>query len=148
MKCHYCDNTATKMVVWLKNKKGEAARIPLPWCGCDLMTALKKFWPSPYQVVEGRDYAIEPLVKTEPIKLDQFGMAVWKHKTNKNLFVERSYEWCDRVVVLDETDGSRRIVDDAKFTTFDFTDWIPVTESEFKKVKGFFKEIYDGILPD
>lgn len=58
-KCHYCENKATKTLVWLKNKQGMPARIKLPWCGCDLKTALKRFWPNPYQVIEGEDYEVE-----------------------------------------------------------------------------------------
>jgi hypothetical protein len=61
MKCHYCPNEATKRVIWLKDKKQQPARISLPWCGCDLMEALKRFWPSPYQIVEGVDFEVGPL---------------------------------------------------------------------------------------
>jgi hypothetical protein len=78
-----------------------------------------------------------------PIELNEWGLAVWRHKENKNLFVERAYNWCDRVIVLDET-KTRRVINDAQFSTFNFTDWIPVTVEEFKKVKQFDKEIYDG----
>jgi hypothetical protein len=77
------------------------------------------------------------------IELNEFGRAVWRHKENKNLFVSREYNWCDRVIVLDETE-SRRIIDDVPFSTFDFTNWIPITAEEFKKVKHNFKDIYDG----
>lgn len=76
------------------------------------------------------------------IELNEHGMAVWRHKTNKNLFVERSYSWCDTVTVLDETEG-RRVMDVGKFSEFDFTDWIPVTVEEFKKVQRNFNEIYN-----
>jgi hypothetical protein len=58
MKCRYCDGEATKTLVWLKDKQGRPARIKLPWCGCDLMTALRRIWASPYQVIEGRDYEV------------------------------------------------------------------------------------------
>ena len=64
VKCKYCDNEATKTLVWLKDKRRLPARIKLPWCGCDLMTALKRFWASPYQVVEGVDYEIEKLAQS------------------------------------------------------------------------------------
>jgi hypothetical protein len=57
--CKYCENPATKTLVWLKDKGGRPARIRLPWCGCDLMTAFRRFWMNPYQVVEGRDYQVE-----------------------------------------------------------------------------------------
>lgn len=58
MKCHYCDNEATKQVIWLKDKHQRPARIALPWCGCDLMTALKRFWAVPCQIKEGWDYEV------------------------------------------------------------------------------------------
>lgn len=58
MKCKYCENTADKHVVWLYDKNHRPARIQVPWCGCDLMTALKRFWQSPYQIREGIDYEI------------------------------------------------------------------------------------------
>lgn len=77
------------------------------------------------------------------IELNENGMAVWLHKENKNLFVERAYKWCDRVIMIDETD-SREIVDDTPCSTFDFTDWIPMTVEQFSKIKKKFKEVYDG----
>jgi len=77
------------------------------------------------------------------IELNEYGTAVWRHKEDKNLFIERPYNWCDRIIMLDETE-SRKVVQDTKFTTFDFTDWIPVTVEEYKKVKQFNKDIYDN----
>lgn len=59
VKCYYCDNMTEQQVVWLKDKRGKSCRIKLPWCGCDLMTALKQFWANPYQIVEGVDYEVE-----------------------------------------------------------------------------------------
>src|SRR5689334_3980939 len=64
-KCYYCDNPAIKRVVWLKDKRQQPAEIKLPWCGCSLMDALKRYWPMPYQIVEGEDFRIEEL--TSPI---------------------------------------------------------------------------------
>lgn len=78
----------------------------------------------------------------EPIELNEFGMAVWRHKQNKTLFAERSYRWCDRVIVLDESKG-RLVVDDTQFSTFDFSEWIPMTVEEYKRVKACYKEIYE-----
>lgn len=74
------------------------------------------------------------------IELNEHGLAVWRYKYNKNLFVERSYKWLNRVIVLDEE--TRFIIDDTKFDTFDFTNWIPVTTEEYKKVKNNYKDIY------
>jgi hypothetical protein len=81
---------------------------------------------------------------TTPIELNELGQSVWCHKTDKTLFVERSYNWCDRVIVLEETEGRRKIVDDAKFTTFDFTNWVPMTQKQFDSIKSNFKEIYEN----
>jgi hypothetical protein len=79
------------------------------------------------------------------INLNEFGMAVWRHKTKKYLFAERSYSWCDRIVLIDESDLThRRIVDDTKFSTFDFTDWVPMTTEEYAKVKSYYYEAYKG----
>ncbi len=57
-KCHYCANRAVKTLVWLKDRSRQPARICLPWCGCDLQVALKRFWPNPYTVVCGTDYEV------------------------------------------------------------------------------------------
>lgn len=59
MKCHYCDNESAKTLVWLKDKKQRPAEIKLPWCGCDLMVALRRIWRTPYLVREGVDYRVE-----------------------------------------------------------------------------------------
>lgn len=58
-KCNYCENAAKKTLVWLYDKSHQPAEIKLPWCGCDLMTALRRIWPCPYQVEEGVDYRVE-----------------------------------------------------------------------------------------
>jgi len=59
MKCHYCDNSAVQTLVWLYDKNAKPAQIRLPWCGCDLMTALKKIWSNASPVQEGVHYRIE-----------------------------------------------------------------------------------------
>ncbi len=66
MLCHYCTKPATQNIVWLKNKQGEAARIMLPHCGCDILTALRKYWPSPNPIKSGVDYVIESLTPIFP----------------------------------------------------------------------------------
>ncbi len=60
-KCRYCDNPAVKTLVWLRDKRGRPARIQLPWCGCDLMVALRRIWGFPHPVHEGADYEVEEL---------------------------------------------------------------------------------------
>jgi len=61
------------------------------------------------------------------MKLNEFGKRVWKHKTNKRLFLEQSYEWVDNLILLDETDG-RQVVDSYKSSTYDFSAWQPMTK--------------------
>lgn len=63
-KCHYCDNRATRTLIWLKTKRGSPAEISLPWCGCDLMeNCINKIYTHPYQIKEGEDYKYEEGVK-------------------------------------------------------------------------------------
>lgn len=40
----------------------------------------------------------------ESNELNAFGKLVFKHKTNKRLFLVRAYRWNDCLVLLDETD--------------------------------------------
>lgn len=61
MKCRYCEAEATRTLTWLFDKNHRPARITVRWCGCDLMTALRKIWPSPYQVIKGVDYEWEEI---------------------------------------------------------------------------------------
>lgn len=79
---------------------------------------------------------------TKPIELNEFGRAIWKHQENKNLFAERSYRWLDRIIVLDESNG-RQIVEDTKFSNFDFSNWTPMSIEEFSRVKECYREIYN-----
>ncbi len=80
--------------------------------------------------------------KTPETQLDTYGRLVFKHKTNKRLFLERPYEWVDRLILLDETEG-RDVVMDFKYSTFDFYAWAPVTKEEYNSVKSKYREIYD-----
>lgn len=78
----------------------------------------------------------------QPIELNEHGLLVFKHKTNKRLFLQRSYRWVDRITLIDETEG-RDIVMDFKFSQFDLYAWTPMTPEEYSRVKGSFKEIYE-----
>jgi hypothetical protein len=78
----------------------------------------------------------------KPTELNEYGLAVWKHKTNKRLFLQQSYKWKDDLLLLDETE-SRQIVDSFKASTFDYDAWEPMTVEEYQKVKSKYKEIYD-----
>lgn len=75
------------------------------------------------------------------MKLNEFGKRVWKHKTNKRLFLEQSYEWVDNLILLDETDG-RQVVDSYKSSTYDFSAWQPMTKQEYDSVKSKYTEVY------
>jgi hypothetical protein len=77
------------------------------------------------------------------IKLNEFGLAVWRHQNDKTLFAEREYEWCDIIIVLKEADNRREIILVEKFSTFDFSKWVSLSQEEFDKVKYNYKEIYD-----
>jgi hypothetical protein len=75
------------------------------------------------------------------MELNELGCKVWKHKTNKRLFLEKSYRWVDRLVLIDETEG-RDIVMNFKASTFEFYAWEPMTKEEFNSVKSKYREIY------
>ena len=75
------------------------------------------------------------------MELNEHGLKVWKHKTNKRLFLQQSYRWKDNLVLLDETEG-RQIVDSFKASTFDYGAWDYMTQEEYDSVKSKFTEIY------
>jgi hypothetical protein len=75
------------------------------------------------------------------MELNEHGLKVWKHQTNKRLFLQQSYRWKDRLVLLDETEG-RQIVDTFIASTFDYGAWKPMTQEEYDSVKSKFTEIY------
>ncbi len=75
------------------------------------------------------------------MELNQFGLRVWKHKTNKRLFLQKSYSWVDRLTLIDETEG-RQIIMDFKASDFDYDVWTPMSKEEFDSVKSKYKEIY------
>ena len=76
------------------------------------------------------------------IELNKHGLAVWKHKTNKRLFLQQSYGWVNNLTLLDETDG-RQIIDNFKASTFDYSAWEPITVDEYSKISRKFREIYE-----
>ena len=75
-------------------------------------------------------------------ELNEYGLRVWKHKTNKRLFLQQSYRWKDILVLLDETEG-RQIIDQFKVSTFEFSAWTPMTKEEYDSVKSKYIEIYE-----
>lgn len=75
------------------------------------------------------------------MELNEFGLRVWKHKTNKRLFLQQSYRWKDDVLLIDETEG-RQIIDYFKASTFDYDAWEPMTIEEYNSVVSYYKEIW------
>ena len=76
------------------------------------------------------------------MELNEYGKRVWKHKTNKRLFLEQSYRWKDSLMLIDETEG-RQIVGTFIASTFDYRAWEPMTQEEFNSVKLNYKEIFN-----
>ena len=77
----------------------------------------------------------------ENFELNDSGLRVWRHKTNKRLFLEQQYGWVDKVVMLDETEG-RQVIDIYRASTYNFGAWEPVTQDEYKLVKQKYTDIY------
>jgi hypothetical protein len=86
--------------------------------------------------------------------LTEHGMVVYKHKTNKELFIQRSFHWKDSCSLIHEhyrkdstceTGGyeARQHIDSYRFSTYDFGAWELMTKEEFDSVKGSYKEIYN-----
>jgi hypothetical protein len=74
-------------------------------------------------------------IKNEPKllndELNEYGLKVWVHKTNKNLFLQQSYRWVDDLMLLDET-NERQIIDNYKASTYNYKAWRPMTKKEFE----------------
>jgi len=75
-------------------------------------------------------------------ELNEHGLLVFKHKTNKRLFLEKSYRWADVLILIDETE-ERQIIMSFEFASFNFSAWEPVTVEEYSKVKQKYTEIYE-----
>ena len=75
-------------------------------------------------------------------ELNEHGLKVWKHKTNKHLFLQKSYSWIDKITLIDESEG-RQIITDFKYSTLDLYAWEPMTKEEYGRVKSKYKEIYE-----
>lgn len=75
-------------------------------------------------------------------ELNEYGMRVWKHKTNKRLFLQQSYRWKDSLSLIDETEG-RQIVDSYRASNYDFGAWTPMTQEEYNSVKSKYREVYE-----
>lgn len=77
------------------------------------------------------------------IELDKHGRLVFRHYSNKNLFLHRPYRWSDRLIMLHESnENGRQVIDEFKYSTFNLNAWIPVTVEEDKLIKSNYTEIY------
>ena len=76
------------------------------------------------------------------MELNEHGLRVWKHKTNKRLFLQQSYRWKDNLILLDETEG-RQIIDTYLASSYDYSAWTPMSKEEFDSVVSCYKEIYE-----
>jgi hypothetical protein len=76
------------------------------------------------------------------MELDEFGKKVWKHKTNKRLFLEQSYIWKERLTLIEEFEDERNVVMTFELNSFDFSAWAPMTKEEFDSVKSYYKETF------
>lgn len=74
-------------------------------------------------------------------ELNDHGLLIFKHKTNKRLFLYRPYRWVDRLTLLDETEG-RQVIDTYKFSTYDFGAWESINKEEYSKIERSYKDIY------
>jgi hypothetical protein len=77
------------------------------------------------------------------MKLNEFGKKVWKHKTNKRLFLEQSYSWKERLTLIEEFENERNVVMAFELNSFDFSAWTPMSKEEYDSVKSSYKEIYN-----
>jgi len=77
------------------------------------------------------------------MELDEFGKRVWKHKTNKRMFLEQTYHWKKTMVLIEEFEDERNIVMSLDIEKTDLSSWMPMTKKEFDSVKRNYKEIYN-----
>jgi type IV secretory pathway VirB4 component len=77
------------------------------------------------------------------MELDEFGKRVWKHKTNKRMFLEQAYHWKKTMILLEEFEEERNVVMCLDIETTNLDSWVPMTKKEFESVKRCYKEIYN-----
>lgn len=79
------------------------------------------------------------------VQLNQYGLAVWRHRYIKNLFAIREYNDKDSVLFLSE-DMGRLVVGTAKLTEWAgkdiFEEWISLFPHEYDRVKTKYSDIY------
>lgn len=65
-------------------------------------------------------------------ELNEHGERIW-YRYGGRLTLEKSYGWVDVLILIDE-ENNRRVITQFKASTFDFTDWTPMTKEQFKLV--------------
>jgi hypothetical protein len=73
--------------------------------------------------------------------LNIYGLLVFQNRQNKHLFAERPYRNIDRIIFTDETRGLREYAGECKYSEFDKSEWILITEQEYKMIKYSYKEL-------
>lgn len=66
------------------------------------------------------------------MELNEYGKRIW-YRYSGRLTLERSYKWVDSLILIDE-ENNRKLITTFNFSTFDFTDWTPMTLAEYKIV--------------
>lgn len=75
----------------------------------------------------------QEISKDKKYWLDEYGQRQWKHNTKPDFFALRSYHWVDRIIFIDESEGSRKYKGEMSFTEFAQymdVDWTPVEPNE------------------
>jgi len=78
----------------------------------------------------------------EEIELNDHGKLVFKHKTNRNLFLHREYNSIDTITLVDERED-RQVIMSFKYSTFNLSCWEAVTIEEENSVRKSYIEIYE-----
>jgi len=78
----------------------------------------------------------------EEIELNAHGKLVFKHKTNRNLFLHREYNSIDTITLVDERED-RQVIMSFKYSTFNLSCWEAVTIEEENLVRKSYIEIYE-----
>ena len=119
----------------------------------DLLNAVKQFLIDAEEELSAEEYnsvilelgaAVEK--RSQQLKdlheLNEHGLLVYRHKTDKNHFIERTYRWKDSCILLYEIGDQRKILDSMIFSTFDTGAWELITKEEYKLVIHGYKDIY------
>lgn len=68
-------------------------------------------------------------------ELNEHGLLIFKHSSNKNIMLFRSYKWVDRILLINKK--TNEYIMGFKYSTFDLTEWTPITKEEYDKLGGY-----------